>query len=350
MKPTNRYRFHPIILLLLISVLTGSLAGCGSSLGSTGQAAGQEESPPAKSIRASMEPERILTATTSPSPTPPTPTAEELTFSTAAPTSPATSPPATAEPTTLPGNWTELPVVPVIDEGMQAHLREIYARGLELGNNPQAFSKVGDCGSTPAWFLGDFDRGPRYYSLGEYAGLEGVIQVFQGSFERTSLAAKAGFTTASVLAPLWADRKQCESNESPLACEYRLHRPSIALITLGTNDIWHEGDFEPQLRTIIETSLDQGVIPVLSTKADNLEEDGSINATIVRLAQEYNLPVWNYWRAVQPLPDQGLQEDGAHITWGPNRFDDPKAMEKGWPWRNLTALQVLDAVWLSLTP
>ncbi len=258
-----------------------------------------------------------------------------------------------AEPSSLPPmpgpvDWQQMPVVPVIDEAQRLRLQEIYQRGIALGNNPHAFSKVGDCGSTPSWFLGDFDRGPRYYRLGEHTYLEPVIAYYQGSFARTSLAAKAGFTTASVLTPLWADRKQCEANESPLACEYRLHRPTIALITLGTNDIWHADEFEPQLREIIEYSIEQGIIPVLSTKADNLEGDGSLNATIHRLAQEYQVPLWNYWLAVQPLPDQGLQDDGAHITFAGNRFDDPSAMEKGWPWRNLTALQVLDAVWQSL--
>jgi len=114
---------------------------------------------------------------------------------------------------------------------------------------------------------------------------------------------------------------------------------------LGTNDIWHQDRFEPQMRKIIEYSIDHGIIPILSTKADNGEGDGSINAVIARLALEYQVPLLNYWLAVQPLPNNGLQEDGAHISWAPNRFDDPRAMEKGWPVRNLTTLQTLDVVW-----
>jgi len=251
------------------------------------------------------------------------------------------TPTPTHKPTLAPEAWKELPVVPLVSE----RTREIYQHGLELGNNPRAFSKVGDCGSTPAWFLGDFDRGPRYYQLGEYQYLDGVIQEFQGSYARTSLAAKSGFNASSVFTTLWANRTYCHSNEAPLACEYRLHQPGFAFITLGTNDVWHLDTFEPQMRRIIEFSIESGVVPILSTKADNEEGDGSINATIARLAHEYEIPLWNYWAAVQPLPDQGLQEDGAHITWGPNRFDDPLAMEKGWTIRNLTALQVLDAVW-----
>ena len=252
---------------------------------------------------------------------------------------PAPSP--TPSPTFDPASWTTLPVVPQLDERVKA----IYLRGQELGNDPHAFSKIGDCGSTPAWFLGDFDRGEQYYSLGEYQNLNGVIKAFQGSYARTSLAAKSGFNASSIFAPIWADRSQCLPNESPLACEYRVHKPAYAFIMLGSNDVWHQDTFESQMRKIIEFSIENGVIPILSTKADNLEKNHFINLTIARLAMEYGVPLWNYWQAVQPLENTGLQEDQVHITWGPNRFDDPLVMKKGWPVRNLNALQVLDAVW-----
>jgi hypothetical protein len=248
-------------------------------------------------------------------------------------------------PTLSPDEWQTLPVLPEITDGIQ----DIYARGLSLGNNPNAFSKIGDCGSTPAWFLGDFDRGSRFYNLGEHTELEEVIDVFQGSYGRTSLAAKSGFNASSVFSLIWSDRSQCNANETPIACEYRVHRPTFAFITLGSNDVYHQDTFEKQMRAIIEFSIDQGVIPILSTKADNLEGDGSLNAMIAHLAREYGVPLWNYWLAVQPLPDRGLQEDQVHLTWGPNRFDDPQAMQSAWTNRNLTALQVLDIVWRSVT-
>jgi hypothetical protein len=248
---------------------------------------------------------------------------------------------ASATPTFDPSTWTELPVIPIPDK----RILEIYQRGVELGNNPHTFSKVGDCGSTPTWFLGDFDRSAKSYNLGDYQYLQAVIQEFQGSYSRTSLAARSGFNASSVFAPIWADPSQCKPNESPLACEYRINKPAFAFIMLGTNDVWHKADFEPQMRKIIEFSVENGVIPILSTKADNEEGDGSINATTARLAMEYGVPLWNYWLAVQPLPAHGLQEDHAHITWGPNRFNDPLVMKKGWPVRNLTALQTLDTVW-----
>ncbi len=253
----------------------------------------------------------------------------------------ATLPPSDQPATPTPIAWQNMPVIPVVGP----RVIEIYRQGLMLGNNPHAFSKIGDCGTTPAWFLGDFDHDPQFYNLGEYTSLQPVIQEFRGSFSRTSLAARSGFNASSVFSPLWSDPKQCQPQEAPLGCEYRVNRPILALITLGTNDIWHPDVFEEQMRKIIEFSINRGVIPVLATKADNIEGDGSINATISKLAVEYGIPLWNYWLAVQPLPEHGLQEDGAHLTWGPNRFDDPQNMNNAWPIRNLTALQVLDALW-----
>ena len=220
----------------------------------------------------------------------------------------------------------------------------MYQLGVVKGNDPHAFAKIGDCETDTDWFLEDFDKGPGSYSLGPYQSLQSVIDYFKDSFGRKSLAARRGFNAASLLTTFWSDPEQCKTDETPLACEYRIQRPSLALIMLGTNDVSRKDAFEQNLRQVIQFSLDQSVLPVLATKADNLEGDESINATIVRLAQEYDLPLWNFWAEVQPLPGHGLVEDGAHLTHAPNRFDDPLVMKAAWPWRNLSTLQVLDAV------
>jgi hypothetical protein len=248
-------------------------------------------------------------------------------------------------PTPTAVTWEGRPILPAVGD----EARAIYQRGLDMGNNPAAFSKIGDCGSSPSWFLGVFDQGGDFYRLGDYTYLEDVIAAFSGSFERTSIAARSGFNASSVFSPLWSDPTRCDAGEGPLACEYRLQRPILAFIMLGTNDRWHMADFESRLREIVEYSAEQGVVPILSTKPDNLEGDGSINATIVRVADEYGVPLWNEWRAMQPLPHHGLQEDGAHLTWEPNWFDNPVVMRSGWPVRNLSALQALDAVWRALS-
>jgi hypothetical protein len=44
-----------------------------------------------------------------------------------------------------------------------------------------------------------------------------------------------------------------------------------------------------------------------------------------------------------------LTVDGFHLTQARDFFDDPGRMRAGWPWRNLTALQAIDAVWHGVT-
>jgi len=255
---------------------------------------------------------------------------------------------ATPRPTLEPDEWKTLPIIPTVSDAM----REVYQRGLEMGNDPKAFSKVGDCQTNTGFYLVDFDS-PGSYSLGEYAYLQDTIDYYQGSFSRTSLAMRDGYNVAAILTPLRADPKKCEKGETPVACEYRLYRPSIAIISLETNfNNRPADDYGKYMRQIIEYTLDQGIVPILATKGDNIEGDNSINAEIAEIAVEYDIPLWNLWAALQPLPNQGHDtelNDGFHLSFSRNFFDKPKNMLSGWPWRNLTALQALDAVHKGLT-
>jgi len=230
-----------------------------------------------------------------------------------------------------PERWQEWPVVPAVS----ARAREIYQRGLALGNDPHAFSKIGDCQSIPASFLGIYDT-DRYSFAPEYQYLQETVDYYAGSFNREGESVRGGFNTSSVLLPFWANAKVCQPGENPLACENRIHNPSLVFISL---EVWFEGRtpdvYEKYLRQIIEYNLEQGTLPILATKADNVEGDYSINATIANLAYEYELPLWNFWLAVQPLPNHGLDptdETGFHLNLD------------GWNRRSFSALQVLDAV------
>ncbi len=248
--------------------------------------------------------------------------------------------PAPGKASLQPEAWQSWDVLPSLSPTALA----IYQRGLELGNNPHAFSKIGDGEISAAWFLTDFDLGPEFYDLGPYSGLETTIDYFSGSFSRQGMAAHRGFNAQRVLDPALADPRLCQFNETPLDCEIRLNHPSFALISMGTNQVWQPVEFEAGLRQIIETLIEHGVVPILSTKADNLEGDGRINLTIARLAVEYDLPLWNFWLAVQPLPEHGMQKDHEHLTYFPNVFTDPEAMKHAWPVRNLSALQLLERI------
>jgi hypothetical protein len=312
-------------------------AACAGSITSTPVVAEATREIPA-TLDPDIEPAEYLptlapTSVVRASPTPVvTPTVE--------PTHPAGHTPS-PQPTLSPAKWQQWPVIPVVSDSAKA----IYTRGIAMGNDPKAFSKIGDCQNIPAFFLGIYENPDEEYRLGEYSYLRQTINYFKGSYNRDSVAVQGGFNVASVLSPIWADRKICDKDENPLACELREHRPSIAIISMET---WWSGkpadEYEAYLRQIVEYTLNQGTLPILATKADNWEGDNSINAAIARVAADYDVPLWNFWLAVQPLPGHGVSEDGFHLTYARNFFDDPVRMQSSWPVRNLTALQVLDAV------
>jgi hypothetical protein len=86
-------------------------------------------------------------------------------------------------------------------------------------------------------------------------------------------------------------------------------------------EVWWEDrtaeEYEKYMRQIIETVIAHGAVPILATKADNVEGDHSINFTTASLAYEYDIPLWNFWLAVQPLPNHGLdteRNDRFHIS------------------------------------
>lgn len=242
-----------------------------------------------------------------------------------------------------PDDWKNLPVIPTAIS-KQAQL--IYQMGVMKGNNPKAYSKIGDCNMTNPYFMAEFDT-PGKYNLADHSDLQATVDHFAGSHAHKSLAAKQGLTAHAVLSMLWIDWKECTSYETPLTCEFRVQKPLFALISFGTNDANGNVDFDKALRRVIEMTIGNGTLPILATKADNAEGDNSMNRTIAALADEYGLPVWNYWAAVQPLPNHGLDpERTEHLTEGPKGYTNFEAenLKYAWPVRNLTALQVLDAM------
>ena len=257
------------------------------------------------------------------------------------------APTSTPRPPLAEDAWKQMPVVPT---GVSDRAVEIYELGLTLGNDPTHFSIIGDCQNVSTYFLSAFDN-PEDFSLGtKYDYLQPTIDYYQGSYSRTSLAVKGGFNAAAVISPLRSDPKSCNPNESPLDCELRVWRPSIVIVSMET--WWSEKpaeEYDKYMRRVLDRIIETGAVPIIATKADNLEGDHSINATIAQIAYEYDIPLWNFWLAVQPLADHGLTGDGFHLTFARNFFDDRARMKSAWPWRNLTALQTLDAVHKGLT-
>jgi len=242
-------------------------------------------------------------------------------------------------------DWQTRPVVPT---SISDAMKQLYQAGIAAGNDPNAFSKVGDCQNVTPYFLAPFAN-KADYNLGGYSALQATIDHFAGSFDRVSASVDNGYNVASVLSPLWANHAVCKGGETPLACEARLHNPSIVIINMET---WWQhrpaSEYENYLDQIVQFWLARNVVPIVSTKADDLEGDNGINAAIVRIADKYQIPLWNFWLAVQQVPDHGLGPDGFHLTFARDFYDDPSRMQAGWPIRNLTALETIDAVYRDL--
>jgi hypothetical protein len=227
--------------------------------------------------------------------------------------------------------WGQAPIIP--EPGIRA--KEIYQRGLLMGNDPHHFSVAGDCQSIPKVFLGIFE-GDRYRLSDKDQPLVETIANFKGQFERDGVAVREGFGITSILDPTWSEPKLCQPSENPLECEFRVNKPSILFINMGTN--WKNASseaYEKYLRQVVDYSIEHGVLPILSSKIDNIEGDHSINAVTAGVAHDYDLPYWNLWLAADELPHHGLDSNRGDIYFSV----DAQYL------REISGLRALNAVW-----
>jgi hypothetical protein len=249
--------------------------------------------------------------------------------------------------------------------GVSQRARDIFLAGQAMGNRPGVFSKIGDSitekGRPEEDFLSAFGRGG--YNLGEYGYLQPAIDFFTStearlgnSFVNDSLSAAPGWSSWTAINFHASDDSICAPLEIPIECELRMIKPSVALIMLGTNDVpdtkISANIYESQMRKIIETCINMGVVPVLSTIPEFKRPATGyrvaiFNEIVVRLSDEYQIPLWQYWAAINGLPNNGLSSDGVHPSISPLSPADlsPESMQYGMNVRNLTALQALDAIW-----
>lgn len=229
---------------------------------------------------------------------------------------PTPAPTPTEDDRPTPEQWRIWPVIPTLSPAMI----EVYTRGLEMGNNPQRFSKAGDCQNVPGMYLGIFDTPGSYFLRTSEAYLQETVDQFAGSYGRDSIAVKGGFTFPALFSPLRADPTQCRPGETPLECEVRIWDPTFLIISMELPFTGRTpGLYEEYLVRVVEYALSRGIVPVLTTKVDNIEGDYSINQAIARVAYEYDLPMMNYWLSVQGLPNRGIDAEdtlfpGFHTT------------------------------------
>jgi hypothetical protein len=267
------------------------------------------------------------------------------------------------------------PVIPPLAGDTGENVRTIFAAGLAVGNEPDVFAKVGDSITESGSFLqGLACEEPawgRWAALDDTRGFFGLhtfpsryTSVWCGranSFSRASATAVSGWDAADALAVPMRDPPAGCAGLSPLACEYRLLRPSVALVMYGTNDLesFSADAYELNLTAIVERSLEGGVVPVLSTippRTDGKHRNRRVirfNRRVLAVAKAYRVPLWNYWRSLQDprAVNHGISDDGVH----PNLYGGCEAplgcrpldftrrgLRYGYNRRNLGALRVLD--------
>lgn len=225
-----------------------------------------------------------------------------------------------------------------------ATVQMIYSVGQAFKRNPNAFSKLGDSTIENPFFLARFDT--TEFNLGSWAYLQPAIDTFRGSWARESVAVKRGLHSWSIYDPMWADASRCAVNEAPLMCEIRLNNPMMIIVKLGSNDAGVPDQFEANMRKLVVDATMQGVIPILSTKADRHEGSNINNEIIRKLAAEYSIPLWDFDLLAGTLPARGLGDDQVHLTtFYAHDWRQPEALTRGYGLMNLTGLMALDAVW-----
>jgi hypothetical protein len=229
-----------------------------------------------------------------------------------------------------PEDWKQWPVVPEVS----GNAKEIFDAGIAAGNDPHHFSVLGDC-QAPEWKLFRMLDWDSYELDEEYAYLQPTIDYYRGQWDRRTYTIIYGNTVATLFSVYWADQNACEPGENPIECEFRINNPNLVVMMLGTNWKGEADEFEDGLRKAIDYILARDILPVLVTKADSHGPDWPLNQAIVRVAYDYDLPLWNFWSAVQDMPNHGMDAgDPRHIHLDPQAY----AVKR------ITGLQALDAV------
>jgi hypothetical protein len=229
--------------------------------------------------------------------------------------------------------------------------RQLFAQGAKAGRDPRMFTIAGDSNSAWPRHLGrltanTLDKTP-------FIGYGYVLQRYDPSFARQSVAVGGGYRAADMFLPEYA-HPACAQREPMFPCELRQSRASVVFIQLGTGDKFAWREFETNLKRMLDHAIQNNVVPVLMTKADDLEsiQGGAglnhINDVIRRQAEAYQVPLIDWYAASrsQPvipnpeLPKRPFIQNGLHDEWGYyfHLTDEAFAL------RVQSNLQVLDAL------
>lgn len=283
--------------------------------------------------------------------------------------------------------WMSQPVQPKLDEPTVHRVDQLVAKGARRGQRSHVFMKVGDSNSWFPTFLQGAGCGPldlsghrdlgdtvRWYRRGHLDSSMTDLPCGVGnSFTRDSAATKSCENSAWPLSNLPTPLAgslcntpppvECEERGTPIGCEARLLKPSLALVMIGTNDAGQSVTptrFEENLEAIVSSLVSRSIVPVLSTLPPRIDTQGTfdrvlaMNARIARVARARHLPLLNLWRALtrREMVEQGLFPDGIHLNvlggWGIGYWAgqsmalSAEGVKYGANLRNLLTLQLLD--------
>ncbi len=183
--------------------------------------------------------------------------------------------------------------------------RQLFARAIAAGRDGRVFTIAGDSNSAWQHNLGTIVSGRRNFSTDRALGP--VVARFDPSFAWVSVAVGGGFRAADMFLSENTPAI-CRPAEPMFPCELRRSNASVVFIQLGTGDKFVWQDYESNIRKMIDHALAQQVLPVLVTKADDLEsiQGGAslnyINDTLRQLAAEYKLPLIDFYVGTGSLP------------------------------------------------
>jgi hypothetical protein len=259
-----------------------------------------------------------------------------------------------------------IPNLTAIEGNVLKTVRQIYRQGQNLSPaaNPGIFSVAGD--TPPNVFLADLGDGAADFDGLDDAGalsdllfyyVSAPLPVGGNSFQSGGvLASNPNWRAEDLLDPALADPNWCQPGETPLDCELRVNRPTVLFVIVGRNDVLFNtapNQFQIALDTIVQASIQQGAIPVLVTIPGDpnvYPALAAINSAVVRVADQYHLPLINLWRRIDRVGPSAIDPNSLTLTTSGvgDQFTDAELKTYGVPNRNLFVLRMLQQLRLNV--
>ncbi|WP_119072881.1 SGNH/GDSL hydrolase family protein [Aggregatilinea lenta] len=216
--------------------------------------------------------------------------------------------------------------LPPLSAEVIAHAQTLYQSGLAQGNDPNSFILIGDSNNEKPHFLRAFSYGD--YNLGPYSYLQSVVDAYNttGAFGAQYPSSEHGMTLNMLMDPLFVNPSVCPDAANLLDCAIQVYKPSVAIVYMGTYDTCNTpfDTYLTNFRSAMDLLTERGVIAIMTTYTVALDEGcwastPAYTGVIRDMAAQYQMPLLDLPDYVKPLPDQGMEPDGWHLSY-PNDY------------------------------